>query len=223
VVPSTWFAVVLFVLLVAPGLAFDLWSARRRVGVAESAFREAGRVVLASLVFSTIGLVLVFAVQAWTPRLMPDLPRLASSKDASYAVQHHWRVLVAIAIFAIGSFGTAAIVHCRLSRGKPKLRSVSAWTEIFRNDCPPGHNPQLRVRLTDGTIYFGELSDFTHDLDFGDRELVLGPPLYSRASGEGKTLKAMDEQWERVVVHGPSIAAVTVRYFPKPPDNQTAP
>jgi Family of unknown function (DUF6338) len=49
VVPGSWLSVLLFFLLVAPGLVFDLLSQRRRAGSPESGFREVSRVVLSSL------------------------------------------------------------------------------------------------------------------------------------------------------------------------------
>lgn len=48
-IPGTWLAVILFLIVIAPGLFFDLLGTRRRVAVAESAFREIGRVALGSL------------------------------------------------------------------------------------------------------------------------------------------------------------------------------
>ena len=50
-VPSSVAAVLCFMLLVAPGLLFDMLAARRRAGTPESAFHEASRVVLASLAY----------------------------------------------------------------------------------------------------------------------------------------------------------------------------
>jgi Family of unknown function (DUF6338) len=91
-VPGSWLAVLLFLLLVAPGLLFDLLSQRRRAGSPESGFREVSRVVLASLAFSSIAFAVLVIVRTVHPAWMPD-PRRMLEPKASYG-RDHYRLLL---------------------------------------------------------------------------------------------------------------------------------
>jgi hypothetical protein len=61
VIPQTILSLVAFLFLVAPGILFELRRERRRPGRKETAFREAARTALASLLFS-VAAVLVLLV-----------------------------------------------------------------------------------------------------------------------------------------------------------------
>ena len=74
-IPTNWLTVVLFLVLVAPGLLFDLLSERRRASVTESAFREASRVILASLIFDLFAFAVLAVIQTVKPRWIPDCRR----------------------------------------------------------------------------------------------------------------------------------------------------
>lgn len=209
-VPSTLLSVVLFILLIAPGLLFDLLAGRRRVGAPESAFRETCRVVLASLAFSTLGLLAVALLRATAPHLMPD-PRQLIGHPQAYFAAHYRRIFGAVALEGVVAVGSAALVHARLRRETDSvLRTTSSWSKVLREDLPDGAQPHVRVRLTNGTVYVGQVSDFTADLDQADREIVLCPPLYSKT--EGKALAPVPKEWQRVVLPAGSIESIGVTY-----------
>ena len=76
-VPSTWLSVLFFLLLVAPGALFLL---QRRTAIADSAFLEISRIVLASLAFSGVA----FLVLAVVRQARPDwLPARAGARRSS--------------------------------------------------------------------------------------------------------------------------------------------
>ncbi len=209
-VPSTLLSIILFILLIAPGLLFDLLAGRRRVGAPESAFRETSRVVLASLAFSTLGLLAVALLRTAAPHLMPD-PRQLFGHPQAYFAAHYRRIFWAMALEAVVAVGSAAVIHSRLQRKSDSvLRTTSSWSKVLREDLPAGAHPHVRVRLTNGTVYVGQVSDFTADLDQADREIVLCPPLYSK-SGD-KALTGMPEEWQRVVLPASSIESIGVTY-----------
>jgi hypothetical protein len=211
-VPSTWLTVVLFLLLVSPGLLFDLLAARRRTGAVESAFHETSRIVLASLGFTVVALAILAAVGAATSGLLPD-PKGLLDPDGVYLADHWPTVIGALAAESVLAHGAVLLAHWLLvRRNGATIRPVSAWTALFRRDLPAGHRPYVRLRLTGGIVYTGSVLSFTSDLPLADRELVLGPPLFSKM-GDG-TLSALPPGYRRVLIRGAMIETMAVQYRP---------
>ena len=214
-VPSTWLSVLLFVVLVAPGLLFDLLAERRRVGAPESAFREASRVVLASLVFSGLGFAVVGLVRALRPAWMPDPDRLVADPQ-QYLVEHYRLLLAALVVTASVAFGAVGLVHWFLGRKYgSNLRTLSTWHKVFRQELPDGTAAYVRVRLSNGTVFTGKLAGYSADLELADREIVLAPPLFSK-TGNNK-LTALPVEWQRVILPASSIESITVQYGAQTP------
>jgi Family of unknown function (DUF6338) len=222
--PSTWLAVVLFVLAVAPGLLFDVLAERRRAGLSESGFREASRVVLASLVFSSIATGILLLVRSIKSGWMPD-PRQLLLAGRPYLAARYGLILRALVIEVGIALVLAWAAHVVLARrqGGASIRQVSAWSQVFRRDMPPGHDVYVRVRLTSGSVYSGRVVNFTAGLDTEGRELVLAPPLSAKpATGPNAPLPPL---YQRVVVRGEAIDVISVDYRPRDranPDGRTA-
>lgn len=212
-VPSTWLSIVFFLLLIAPGLLFDLLAERRRAGAEESAFREASRVALGSMVFSGVALGVLSLVRAARPEWMPDPGRLLADQQ-QYLADEYRLVLRALVIQVLIALLLAWWTHLAIAKvtGAP-IRQRSAWAAVFRHDLPAGTQAHARVRLTDGTTYLGHVAHFNADLKRADRELVLAPPLY--AATKGNKLGDVPAEWTRVVVSADQIAALSVQYRPK--------
>jgi Family of unknown function (DUF6338) len=145
-VPGSWLSVLLFFLVVAPGLLFDLLSERRRAGFSESGFREVSRVVLGSLAFSGFALALLAIVRAVQPAWMPDPRRLLDPQD-SYARDQYKLILRALVLQASLALTAAWACHIILAskQGGATIRPISAWTQAFKRDCPKGHDAYVRV------------------------------------------------------------------------------
>jgi uncharacterized membrane protein len=205
--PSSWLTVVFFLLLVAPGLLFDLLAARRRVGVSESAFREVSRIVLASLAFSALGVTSVIACHVFWPTAFPELDKVLV--DETYVRTNPRLVVTAVVTGTAIAMVLAGVTHWVLARAKPsKLRPVSLWAEALREECPPGRHPYAWVRVADGTMYIGKVRSYTADLDLAGRELSLCSPLYIETDDGLHEL----DQWERIVIPGTSIESMAVQY-----------
>src|SRR6266545_600267 len=213
-VPGSWLAALLFLLLVAPGLLFDLLSEQRRAGFSESAFREISRIVLGSLAFSGFAFAVLVIVRTVHPAWMPDPRRLLEPRD-SYARDHYRLILRTVVLQGPLALAAAWIWHMFLARtqGGATIRQVSAWTQVFKRDCPKDHDAHARVRLDSGVTYFGLVANFSSDLEVDGRELILAPPLAFR-TGE-KPITAVPAKYQRVVIRGSAIEFMSVEYRPK--------
>ncbi|WP_290056815.1 DUF6338 family protein [Amycolatopsis solani] len=210
-IPGTWLAAVLFLLVVAPGLFFDLLGARRRVAVAESAFREIGRVALGSLGFTLVTLVLLQAAQWLFPRLFFD-PRALILGGNAYLADHYGAVVLTLVVAAAISHALAFGLHKWLARRQGEtIRVVSLWGKAFRHGVPDGHAVFARVRLTGGLVYTGQVENFTADLPVGDRELMLTKPLAAKPDA-GSPLLPLPDSYRRVIIPGERIEVISVEY-----------
>jgi Family of unknown function (DUF6338) len=215
VVPGSWLSVLLFVILVAPGLLFDLLSDRRRGGFPESTFREISRVVLASFGFSAAAFGVLVLIGTYEPNWMPDPRRMIGSAD-TYLPDHYRLIFRALVIQAGLGLLFAVLVHLWLAHKQgATIRRASAWTQIFKTDCPDGGAPYVRVRLKSGFVYTGFVGYFSPDLDQDGRELVLLPPLYAKPP-EGGKLTVMPVEHTRLIFRGSEIDMMTVQYRPDP-------
>jgi hypothetical protein len=215
-VPGSWLAVLLFFLLVAPGLAFDLLSQRRRTAVSESTFREISRVILASIAFSGVALAILATVRATIePMWLPD-PAALLRDGARYAKANYQALAWTLVAGVIFSVTLAGITHLILARiaGGARIRQRSAWTRVFKADCPPARFPYARIRLDDGSVYAGKVQDYSPDIETADREIVLGPPFLRSKIGDG-ALTDIPKVYERVVIPGSAIRAISVAYWPE--------
>lgn len=214
-VPSTWLSVLFFLLLIAPGLVFDLLAERRRAGADESAFREASRVALASTAFSGVALAVLALVRARRPAWMPD-PRRLLGDGQDYLADEYRLILRALLIQVAIALGLALLTHTVLARTSgASIRQRSAWSSVLHHELPAGYQAHVRVRLADETVFVGRVAQFTANLEHADRELVLAPPLFSKL--KGGSLKDVPAEWQRIVVPGDQVVAMSVQYRPKAP------
>jgi Family of unknown function (DUF6338) len=216
VVPGTWLSVLLFVVLVAPGLLFDLLSDRRRGGFPESTFREISRVVLASFFFSVLAFGVLVVLRTVEPGWTPDPRRLLGS-SGTYVPDQYRLIFRALLIQAGLALLFALLAHLGLAHKQGAgIRKASAWTQIFKTNRPAGSAPYARVRLKSGYVYTGFVGYFSPDFDQDARELVLLPPLYAKPPDGGK-LTVVPAEHACLILRDAEIDMLTVQYRPAPP------
>lgn len=213
--PSTWLGVLLFLLLIAPGLLFDLLSDRRRAVVKESAFREVGRTILASLGFGAVGLAIASLAHVAWPAVFADPAALIGAGAATYLQDGAIHVAALITIQTSAALAAAGGANWYLQRRShnARLRAVSAWFDVFRRERPEETVPYARVRTKSGVVWAGTVIEYSPDLEIADRELVLGTPLAS--SKTNAELKPLPSVWQRVLLRDDEIQWITVKYVPK--------
>lgn len=219
-VPGSWLSVLFFLLLVAPGLLFELLSERRRAGIPESVFREISRVVLASLAFSGLAFGILAVVRTIHPAWMPS-PAMLLAAPGKYVAGHYRLVLWALVAEVFLALGAVWLVHWVLARRHgATVRAVSTWRHVFRRECPEGCDVFVRVRLLSGIVYTGAVAAFTTDPGDEGGDLVLGPPIFSRA-GEGR-LTPVPTAYQRVVIPRSAVETLSVEYRPRRSAEQAA-
>jgi hypothetical protein len=213
VLPGSALSVLLLFLLVVPGVLFELLSEHRRAAAIETTLREFGRVVLFSTVFTCSGFVLVIAVSALWPNVLPDPGRLLRTDGQNYLAEHYGRVLGAVAIEQIGALGTAWATNLVLNRrpGGGRMTRASAWFRVFRQSRPPHSIPFVRVELLNGDVYRGAVKYSSAEVAQADRELVLAPPLSIKRSGSDAPVN-LPVEYSRVILRGSDIRAIVVAY-----------
>jgi hypothetical protein len=211
VVPGSWFGLIGFLFFVTPGLLFDLLAARRRVGPPESTFREIGRTALASTGFSVAAILIMAACRAVWPSALPDPGRLVRD-GASYVREHYVLVYGAVVVETLIAVTLVFALDSVLRRKtRARLRTVSVWSTVFREECPKGLHPFVEIRVGE-KIYFGQVGGFIADLERNDREIVLVPPIYTNAA-PSKHLHRVSE-CERLILPAGGIEALLVQYRP---------
>ncbi|CAG7574228.1 hypothetical protein FB554_2399 [Barrientosiimonas humi] len=208
--PSSFWGVVFFVVLVAPGLVLDHLRHRHHARVGESPFRELARVVLTSLVCSGVAFVALAALDEVLPDSVVAGPRAAVGLDAEFARSNFWQLLVGLVLFVSISTGLAVGWYWRSRPADPPLIPKPAWEKVFRSDNPTEQAPVLRIRLQSGTIVLGTLAEYTKAYELDDRELVLAAPLW--IGNDDESLQAVDVAWQRLVVAGTDIETILVQY-----------
>jgi Family of unknown function (DUF6338) len=210
-VPSTWLALLLFLLVVSPGVLFDLLESRRKVNAAESAFREIGRVVLGSVGFTVVAIVVLLLVRLGLPTFLPD-PGALIRGGSRYFADHYIVVFSAIGAEAVLAHGAAALVHWWLARtnGGDTIRHISAWSKVLKGDVPPQHHVYGRLRLSDGAVFSGRILHFTADLPLADRELVLGQPMASKTGTN--PIAPVPNAYRFVIIRGAAIESMAIEH-----------
>jgi hypothetical protein len=214
-IPQTLGALFAFLGLIAPGLLFELRREKRRPTIEETAFREASRVALTSLVFTLLSLAVLAVVRMQIPDWMPD-PGLWLRRGHTY-LNDHYRLIARALIVAILISLSFALLFDWLFAGRATGRIVSGslWFHLFRTQRPKGTIPWIYVRLKNDTQFWGYLGQYTPEQKLENREIsIVGPKLQTQQKGAGKV--SLDN-WASVAVRGDEISFMRVTYM----DNRT--
>lgn len=223
-IPTTAAQLFLFLALVAPGLYYQLLRERRRPGIEESAFREASRVALASVVFVGAALIVLAVVRAIEPSWLPDV-RLWIAQPTPYFRVHYALISWAALAGLVLAFGFATLADQLNKKRSGNIRPEGMWFQLFRTDRPDHTVPWVSLRLTNGGEIAGFLAYFVPSDDPQLREIALrhnneGTGLQLRKA-DGQAIEQLD-QWSSIVVRGDQISYLKVRYLPAAPRTKAA-
>jgi hypothetical protein len=211
-IPSSLWGLVLFVVLLAPGLAYVIHHEQVVPARSHTAFREGLRVVFTSIVCLTITVVLAAILHGLLPTRTPDISGLIADPVSELAGNRVWYVWWAVGALGFATVLGWALAHPRFIDGSDRLKgtkvgrwftgatdldiaSVSAWYTVFDSFLREvgGQDVDIGAKLDDNTYIEGRLRSFNPDpTENTDREMVLEQPLYCTVDGERK---ALDRQY----------------------------
>lgn len=214
--PSTFVGLLMFLWLITPGFVFSTLAARRRTLETETTLQEASRIILASVLFSTLAGLILSVLNTWVvgPARGVDLNLLINS-GAAYLREKPMALALYLALQVLLACGLAWVVDWCVRRGiakrtgnePPRLHVQSAWTRPLAIQ-PPDAEAHAWVRMKSGLEFTGKLDGIGHEINLADRELVLISPLRMRTPGG----QAQKLSWQWLIVQGSDIDSLGIRY-----------
>ncbi|MGY6656463.1 DUF6338 family protein [Amycolatopsis sp. TRM77291] len=175
--PTTLTGVVLFVVLLLPGVAYVAIRERNFPDQKKSPFRESATVATVSVAANVFTILVVTVLAACFPGKVPDVGRLILDGSVYFRANLPmvlWWSLGAM-MFAIVSSSTVAFIVAHRS---PHPSAMSSWWILF--DELKGENDDILVNciLDDGSRVEGSVLSFSTAADeTQDRDLVLTSPI----------------------------------------------
>ena len=219
-IPQTLGAVAGFLGLIAPGLVFELVRGRKRPTPQDTAFWEVSRIALASLCFTSAGLLLLAIVRVITPNLVLD-PGAWLRMGKPY-VQEHYRAIA-------GTLSAQILVSCILAlgtalwlgrRSRADIRETPNWFTFFRDERPDDTDTFVMVVLNTGDRLFGWVESYTTERLPTDREVVLAGPLQYQAAAQAEPVD-LGAHWSFLTVLARSIDYIAIAYLDTKMENQS--
>ncbi|MEO6703710.1 MAG: DUF6338 family protein [Jatrophihabitantaceae bacterium] len=229
--PTTTVGLVVFVVLLAPGLTYSVYRAASTPVQKPSPLRELGGIALRSVIWDIAALLVFGMVRVLYPANTPDVGRLARDRSAylrdHFAYVFWWAVALLLfaclaalgaALFASSSAGVQAFAKPPLSWFTPRggVSGDPAWWVLFNQY--PDARVYVGVTLDDGSYLGGWVLSYSPDSDeSADRELTLSGPISYRSP---TAANAGNLDVGAVAVSARRIQYLTVSYIqpdPNPP------
>ncbi|WP_317445869.1 DUF6338 family protein [Streptomyces collinus] len=215
--PTSFAAVLVFMVFVVPGLAFELSLRRRTPARVESTFVETARVVLVGALSTATATALLIALRELRPRSLPS-PTGLLAHTARYATAHPELSAIGLAaeLFTATALALLAVGLIRPPTGGGIQGFGDVWYELLYNEVPAGKRLKLVVALKSGGY---RVSGFFHTMnthpEVDRRELVLkGVEMFR----ESET--ATDQPWPvtfvRLAIPAREIAWLAVAHASQP-------
>ncbi|MFE9494347.1 DUF6338 family protein [Streptomyces collinus] len=222
--PTSFSAVLVFMVFVVPGLAFELSLRRRTPARVESTFVETARVVLVGALTTATATALLIALRELRPRSLPS-PTGLLAHAGRYATAHPELSAIGLAaeLFTATALALLAVGLIRPPTGGGIQDFGDVWYEILYNEVPVGKRLKLVVALKSGGY---RVSGFFHTMnthpEVDRRELVLkGVEMFR----ESET--ATDQPWPatfvRLAIPAREIAWLAVAHAAQPANAAPAP
>lgn len=233
-IPSDLTGLLLFVILLLPGFAYNSVRARRRPDRRLTSLQETVVIVTASLAALIVTGVLFAIIRALFPTVTPDV-RAALFSTHAYLQAHYtraaWWAVALLAAAILGAMGVAEAQESQwLSRRRylqwlaapPDPSTQSGWWIAFRPGLNAGHDVHVGCTLDDGSYVSGRLRSYSQVAeDTADRDLVLRAPIKVRPRGAAEASELANVTW--MTISARHIVTMAVTYVSRVPPAQPAP
>lgn len=217
--PDTVVGLVLFVVLLVPGLAYVAARELKAPSRTLSAFRETAAVVVASLLFNALAILVFALVRLAAPDHSPDLGGLVRDTGGYFKANYQSVSTWAVALLA-GAACLAALCGAKApswaKRFKGEVAFRSAWWLLLHDEVPEGHTAIAGCELDDGSYLSGEVLSYSTEIEETEnREIVLRPPVLYRPPGAQSADEAVSLDVSAVTVSARRIKFLTITYIPR--------
>ncbi|MEV6283998.1 DUF6338 family protein [Kribbella sp. NPDC051770] len=209
-IPDSAAALLALLGLVAPGLVYQARRERRRPPSVESAFREASRVALTSLLFTVAATtVMVVVASAW-----PALPEISTwlRDPGAYLPDNYAKVGLFLLLELVLACCLAILFEAGTGRGlRGNILAGSLWYGVLRRDVPAAATRVwLWIVTKDGTELKGGLRGYTPGESDDVQEISIGGSPIRRLRPKANPATGWEtlDAWDSVVV-----SAAEIKYF----------
>jgi hypothetical protein len=218
--PTTLPQVLLFVVLLLPGVAYLMLWEHRATLRRPSPFRETAAVVLGSALAELAALIPFALFRTLFPHATPDVGRLIREGDGY--IKTHYASLAVWGLALLALAVAFAILAARYVTRNVHPTNHSAWSWMFNHRRQEilaefGTEPTIKVAciFSDGSQIEGTLAWFNKLVDdITDRDFILVAPLeYKTAEGLRQHLPS-----HAICVSARDVRALLVRYVVDSPD-----
>lgn len=227
-IPSNLIGLLLFVLLLCPGFAYNSIRSRRRPSRQLTSLQETVIIVTASLAALAVTAVVFAVIRALLPGVTPDVRAVLFTPHA-YLQAHYvpmvWWAAGFLAVSILGAVGVAKVQeshwpsryrYLRRLAAAPDASTESGWWIAFRPGLDAGHEVHVGCTLDDGSYVSGRLHSYSQVAeDTADRDLVLRAPLKIRPPGATESQKALNITW--MTISARHIVTMSVTYVARAP------
>jgi hypothetical protein len=251
-IPKTVVEFFFFLLLVAPGVGYELLRERRAPKLDQTAFREVSRVALYSFWFSFSSCVIIALLRIPFPTGLFD-PAAYVRDDKGYLNSYYravgWTVILEVSIaFAlvilVDQISAAKLLSKIYAKIYPKIpkavrkilstdiRKNGLWFELFQA-IPEEKMTLLKIRLSDGSRMSGYFHGCTAYDTFKDAEIAIKKsktsPMWmlDRQDSIGQQQPYTQDSQKLddhvIWVRGDDISYIKVKYVDKEPGNKSDP
>ncbi len=213
--PTTVSGLIVFTAFLVPGFVHYVQRRRRAPQRRLSPLVETATLTTVSTFTNLVAVGIFALVRGVKPNNTPDVGRLAR-EGMDYAGDRigyllGWGagvLLLSTALALLLALGSEWFPGSRLF--PPLIVDVSAWYQIFDDECPDGLTPYVGCAMANGSYYSGLLAWYSTEVDeVRDRDLALAPPFIIQEKDPGNTPA---DGFERLILSAHEIRQVYVSY-----------
>lgn len=233
-VPQTALAVVAFILLIVPGIVFELLRQTQRPAFEQTALEEVARILVASIALGAAACSLLALVDVWADNVVVDISGVAAHGVGWYWSRHPGRVIATVGCEVVAATVLGVLVHRSLNapdkkgfaqraltcgerflRHKPTGQIVRfpVWWTVFRHARPSDAVTKLTVVKKDGTLVTGTLAAYSTGGANEERDVALHQPIEVLRPG-ATAIEEVPPGWKVMVISASEITEILVTWPP---------